>query len=96
MAFVWYALTTASIHSQNNPKKSIKQVEVVFNMTLAHLAQAGVLGPSSSTGSTGAGFDPAVPLLARIAALSDGVRLAARLVDAPPNEMHTDAMVGAW
>ncbi len=66
-------------------------------MTLAHLAQASVLGPnSSSSGGGGGGFDPAVPLLARLAALGEGVRLAARLVDAPPNEMHTDAMVGGW
>lgn len=62
-------------------------------MTLAHLAQAGVLGPNCPTESPGR-FDASVPLLARIAALADGVRLAARLVDAPPNEMHTDAMVG--
>jgi hypothetical protein len=68
-------------------------VEIVYNMTLAHLAQAGVLGTSNGPGN----FDPSVPILTRIAALADGVRLAARLVDAPPNEMHTDAMVrGFW
>ena len=61
-------------------------------MTLAHLAQAGVLGPSGADSH----FDASVPLLTRIAALADGVRLAARLVDAPPNEMHTDAMVGCF
>lgn len=59
-------------------------------MTMAHLAQAGVLGTSLPDSR----FNPAVSVLQRIAALSDGVRLAARLVDAPPNEMHTDAMVG--
>lgn len=65
-------------------------------MTLAHLAQAGVLGPNCPTETPSSRFDASVPLLARIAALADGVRLAARLVDAPPNEMHTDAMVGGW
>lgn len=60
-------------------------------MTLAHLSQAGVLGTANGASN----FDPAVQILTRIAALADGVRLAARLVDAPPNEMHTDAMVRA-
>lgn len=81
---------SAVVSPSNGGDKGARKVEVVFNMTLAHLAQAGVLG--TANGDAGF-FDPAVPLLARIAALADGVRLAARLVDAPPNEMHTDAMV---
>lgn len=61
-------------------------------MTMAHLAQTGVLGTTNAP-TTISRFDPAVPILRRVAVLGDGVRLAARLVDAPPNEMHTDAMV---
>lgn len=72
---------------------TLKQVEVVFNMTTAHLAQTGVLGTNTNAPTTISRFDPAVPILRRVAVLGDGVRLAARLVDAPPNEMHTDAMV---
>jgi probable aminopeptidase NPEPL1 len=38
-------------------------------------------------------FDPSLSILHKCQALADGIQLCARLVDAPPNEMHTDAMV---
>ncbi len=71
----------------NGGSKPPRKVEVVFNMTTSALGTCGVLG------NTGEAFDRSVSLLHKLESLAAGIQLAARLVDAPPNEMHTDAMV---
>lgn len=82
-------------HKSSNDKP-LRKVEVVFNMTSAALATCMLLNGGSSNEKQQQQqqvFDPSLTVLHKLQALSDGIQLCARLVDAPPNEMHTDAMV---
>lgn len=77
-AFSSYSQKSSVQHSSKPPRT----VEVVFNMTSAYLAESKVMNGVLQG-----------PMVDKIQALANGIQLAARLVDAPPNVMNTDAMV---
>jgi len=79
-------------HKSSN-SKPLRKVEVVFNMTSSALATCTLLNGGAPDEKQQQVFDPSKDLLHKLHALADGIQLCARLVDAPPNEMHTDAMV---
>ena len=67
----------------NLATSSYLQVEVVLNMTSSYLAESHVMN----------GAFPSGHIIKKIQSLSDAIQLSARLVDMPPNILHTDAMV---
>ncbi|TFJ86193.1 hypothetical protein NSK_002401 [Nannochloropsis salina CCMP1776] len=101
-AFPMYSRKSNGSSSASKPPRN---VEVVFNMTMEALASCTFLGGqgvnfSSDGGSDEPGkqgehqvFDASMTMVSRVEAMAAGIRMSARLVDAPANEMHTDAMV---